>query len=163
MNSLDNLNKMIKDFSVPRTKLIGWATKELESIKLKYNKKKTLKLYSKYLPAINTNIKFFDCLYMSSPNRKFIELTYFKRLLLLSRYWNRWYYIDLQKRISTKDKLVSSLRTGSLSLSLTINNRDNISIKRLLKMINKMRYCGVISQSRLEFILNYLESKYKAL
>lgn len=159
MTKLDNLNKMLKDFSIPRTRLIGWAQKELDTLKAN-NKNISLKNVSKFLPPINTNLKFFDFLYMSQPNRQYIELTYFKRLLLLSRYWNKWYYIDLQKEMPYTDKLLQQIKQISIRLNSIVRAKKSIKIKYFLKIINKLRYYNILSQSRLEYILSYLQTFY---
>ena len=158
MTKLDNLNKMLKDFSIPRTRLIGWAQKELDSLKL--NKSVALKNANRFLPPINTDLKFFDYLYMSKPNRQYIELTYFRRLLLLSRYWNKWYNIDLQKNIPYTDKLLQQIKQVSIKLNSIIREKKSIRVKYFLKIMNKLRYYNIISQSRLEYILTYLQTFY---
>ena len=56
--------------------------------------------------------------------------------------------------------LLQQIKQVSIKLNSIVKAKKSIQVKYFLKIMNKLRYYNIISQSRLEYILTYLQTFY---
>lgn len=154
----NNLTKLLKDLTFSRERLMGFVCGELAKFPKIKNYDRLMD--NKVKPKLNTDIVFTTFLSKRASKVKYVNLMYCKRMLLLTRYWTKWYNVDFEGKITKDVEWFKPMIKRSYWINVRIKAKGYIQVKRLIKHFSYLKTNKALNLEKFNQLMELLEKSF---